>query len=193
MISKKPYKDKYFSSNMRGVLESKIDRIRLERSIAAIPSDRDRMFITCLFLTGARISEVVKRLKGSDTRTEGGVLYVHLITLKRRGRTKGMPREVPIMLTESLAPDFLSFVLLNQGILFPFTRVTGWRIVKKYFEEYFPHYFRHARSTLIMREVDNFNVNDLKVFHNWMSTRMAEVYIHGDMRDVINKMKRGSK
>jgi integrase len=176
---------------MKPSMGLKVDRKRIERVIQSIPDHRDRMFISCLFLTGARISEVVKRLRGSDTRTEGGVLFVHLITLKRRGYTKGMPREVPIMLSETLAPDFLSFVMGNEGILFPFTRITGWRIVKKHFEELFPHFFRHARSTLLMKEISTFNLDDLKVFHNWTTLKMAEVYVHGQMRDVVNKMKKG--
>jgi integrase len=170
--------------------ELKVDRRRLEALIDKVEEERDRMFLIALFLTGARISEIVKRLRGSDIRVgEKGIMYVHLITLKRRDYMKNMPREVPIKISsEVLSSDFLSYVKLNPDVLFPFSRTTGWRIVKKHFEMEFPHFFRHARSTLMLREIPNFQFHDLKIFHNWSSQAMASVYVHGELKDVVNKM-----
>ena len=150
----------------------------------------DRVFLQVLFLTGARISEVVKLLKGSDfSINKEGVVFVHLTTLKRRGEFKNMPRLVPIVSSEKYALEVFNYALAHRGVLFPFSRMTGWRIVKRYFKDAFPHYFRHARSTLLLRDFETFGLNDLKTYHNWGSLTMAKYYVHSNVKDVVRKMK----
>ena len=168
----------------------KVDRDYIEAEVLSIPNPTHRAFLATLFLTGARISEVVGNLKGSDVSVRDGICYAHLITLKKRKPHVGLPREVPIMPTETLYPVFWNYAKERPGVLFSFTRQWGWCIVKKYMILYFPHWFRHARSTVLMREIDNFNLADLKTFHNWSSIAMADVYVQGELKTIVNKMKK---
>lgn len=107
------------------------ERRRALAAMEALPPDQ-ALFALTLAWTGARISEVLA-LGASSFDLDGGKVAIR--TLKRR---RPMVREVP------LPPDLLRALdrrfglrggRLDRGVLdaplWPFSRITGWRLIKK--------------------------------------------------------------
>lgn len=161
--------------------------------VASVSNLRDRAFICFLYLTGARISEVVRQVRRFQVefeKIEGkSFIMVHnVITLKRR---KEIYRDIPIPVNDFETPflepliAYLNTVPSNM-FLFDFTRINGYRIVRE--KTYlFPHYFRHLRLTHLVTEY-NFSERDLTFFTGWADGRQATVYTHLDLRDIARKL-----
>lgn len=89
---------------------------------------REALFVEILLWSGARISEVLA-VRGRDVQVEAGI--VALRTLKRR---RFVVREVPLprKLVRQLAMAFgLSKAGAGDERLWPWNRVTGWRLVRR--------------------------------------------------------------
>lgn len=107
-----------------------------KRAIAKM-NDRQRAFLTLLFLAGCRVSEALA-LRSSDIRCAGDTVYVQFHRLKGSKQTD--PQELPRV-------DDMGWLCGQDGRLFPFSRSTAYRLVRRAFPELYPHYFRMNRIT----------------------------------------------
>jgi len=99
-----------------------------------------------LYGSGARISEIVRKLKPSDIELDGdGYLKINIITLKHR---KNPLREVFISPKRQWLIDSILFWKRNCPfeVLFPISRQRAWALANRYFDTK-THSFRHSDAT----------------------------------------------
>lgn len=114
-----------------------------------------RAFLEALFWSARRVSEVLL-LEQHDLTLAEGILFANIWHLKKHkykkgkfaGKSKNYKRVQEIPMTRYLYP-----LLDRPGKVFPFSRQTGWRIVKDAFPQLYPHYFRLNMRTIIGIEV----------------------------------------
>lgn len=99
-------------------------------------------FLTILFFAGVRVSEALA-LNSKDIRCVQDFVYIDFF------RLKGSKQTDPIPLPKI---DALSWLCSQEGKLFPFCRMTAFRLVKSVFPDLYPHYFRANRFTKISEE-----------------------------------------
>lgn len=152
-----------------------------------------RAFICFMYLTGARISEVVKEVKKYqlEYQTINKVPFLIVNNVKTLKRRTPVYRRIPIPLTRKeggFVKSFIDYVepLPKETVLFNFSRKFAWKLIrdKTYL---FPHYLRHVRLTHLKTEY-GYDALDLKQFTGWKDTRPAEVYAHLDVRNIAEKM-----
>jgi len=130
-------------------------REEVEDMISRADNERDRALIAMLYITGARISEVL-RLKRKDI--EIGEKEVRITITPLKIRSKGpliFVHTLPIPLTAPFVEHIVSYVSKIQdgeeflfcGYKKPMTRVRAWQIIKKLNQDTFPHFFRHTRAS----------------------------------------------
>ena len=100
-------------------------------------TDNRKAFLSVLFFTGCRISEALA-LTANDISCTRETIFIQFFRLKGSKQTD--PQEVP-------RADALIWLCEQHGKLFPFSRMTGYRTVKKVFYDLYPHYFRMNRIT----------------------------------------------
>lgn len=94
-------------------------------------------FLSILFFAGCRVSEALA-LTSNDISCTGDTIFIQFFRLKGSKQTD--PQELP-------RADLLLWLCEQEGKLFPFTRMTAYRTVKKIFPSLYPHYFRMNRIT----------------------------------------------
>jgi integrase len=114
-----------------------------------LPSN-ERAFLSLLFFTGCRISEALA-LTSTDISCSEDMISVSIMRLKGSKQTD--PLELPRV-------DALRWLCEQKGELFPFSRYTGDRIIKKVFPNLYAHYFRMNRITKIANKF-----SDAVVYH----------------------------
>lgn len=102
-------------------------------------NSKERAFLSVLFLTGCRISEALA-LESKDISFTHDTVYIQFFRLK--GSTQTDPIPIPLI-------EPLEWLFSREGKLFKFSRMTGYRIVKRAFPNLYPHYFRMNRITQI--------------------------------------------
>ena len=108
----------------------------LKKGIADLPEDRQAL-LSVLFFAGCRVSEALA-LTSNDITCSGETIFIQFFRLKGSKQTD--PQELP-------RADSLLWLCEQEGKLFPFSRMTAYRTVKKVFEDLYPHYFRLNRIT----------------------------------------------
>lgn len=98
------------------------ERMRFLAGVESLPQER-KLFCLVLLFTGCRISEA---LQLTVERIDGELSQLVLKTLKRRNPDE--QRAVPI--PASLATELIEFTSGKKGVVWPFSRRTGWRIIK---------------------------------------------------------------
>ena len=96
-----------------------------------------RAFLSLLFFAGCRVSEALALTSNHISCTDD-MIYIQFFRLKGSKQTD--PQEIP-------RADALNWLCGQEGKLFPFTRTTAYRLVKKCFPTLYPHYFRMNRIT----------------------------------------------
>lgn len=129
-----------------------MDYDEFKEAIAMIVKPRDRAFLTLLFFAGCRISEALA-LTPDDIDCKGKTIYVHFT------RLKGSQQTDPQQLPNADALRWLCFLDAGEKP-FPFSRTTGYRLVRRAFEDLYPHYFRMNRITKVSNEF-----SDATVYH----------------------------
>jgi integrase len=114
-----------------------------------LPSN-ERAFLTLLFFTGCRVSEIIA-LTSNDIICSEEIIQVSVTRLKGSKQTD--PLQIPRV-------DALRWLCEQKGELFPFSRYTGARIIKKVFPNLYAHYFRMNRITKIANKF-----SDAVVYH----------------------------
>ncbi len=105
-------------------------------AIAPLPIDRQAL-LSVLFFAGCRVSEALA-LTSNDINCTSDTIFIQFFRLKGSKQTD--PQELP-------RADALLWACEQEGKLFPFTRMTAYRTVKKVFADLYPHYFRMNRIT----------------------------------------------
>lgn len=114
-----------------------MDYEEFKPAIDGLEDIRDRAFMTVLFFTGVRISEA-RALTPNDITCTKETIYLQIYRLKGSKQTD--PLEIPRV-------DALHYLCGLEEDPFPFSRMTGYRIVKRCFPTLYPHYFRMNRVT----------------------------------------------
>jgi integrase len=99
--------------------------------------DNKQALLAILFFAGCRVSEALA-LTSNDINCTSDTIFIQFFRLKGSKQTD--PQEIP-------RADSLLWICEQEGKLFPFTRMTAYRAVKKAFENLYPHYFRMNRIT----------------------------------------------
>jgi site-specific recombinase XerD len=163
---------------------------------------RDRALFCLLYLTGARIGELVKRLKKGDFEfvsvRSKPFLIVELYTEKNR---RHPIRKIPIPVEkEKQLIDFVTEYLdklEGDSVVFNFTIQRAWQITKnvldnhkkKYKNKFMNanHFLRHCRLTHLVTIYD-FTDQDLVRFAGWTNSIPATTYAHLRYKDLARKM-----
>ena len=106
------------------------------KAIDDLPDDRQAL-LSILFFAGCRVSEALA-LTTDDINCTHDTIFIQFFRLKGSKQTD--PQELP-------RAGALQWLCEQEGKLFPFTRMTAYRTVKKAFENLYPHYFRMNRIT----------------------------------------------
>ena len=135
----------------------------LKEGIEDLPEDRQAL-LTLLFFAGCRISEALA-LTSNDISCSGDTVFVQFFRLKGSKQTD--PQELP-------RADALLWLCEQEGKLFPFSRVTAYRTVKKVFADLYPHYFRLNRITKTVMEF-----GDTEAYHLFGITALTIDHYRG--------------
>ena len=93
--------------------------------------------LSVLFFAGCRVSEALA-LTDDDINCTEHIIFVQFFRLKGSKQTD--PQELP-------RTEALSWMCEQKGKLFPLSRMTTYRLIKKVFPNLYPHYFRMNRIT----------------------------------------------
>ena len=175
-----------------------ISRNELEYHISmvnTIKATRDKALLAFLFLTGARISEIVRSIRKYDLNIEmhksEKFLVIYNVKCLKRKPGNIATRNIPINIERE--KQFLKFVfaytkeLKPEEYLFKFSRQAAYNVVRKFRDELFPHYFRHLRLT-DLTTLYGFNSAELRQFTGWTDDKPAAHYVHLNWRDTADKM-----
>jgi len=104
-------------------------------------NQKQQAFLSVLFFAGVRVSEATA-LTSNDISCTPDTIFITFF------RLKGSKQTDPIPLPRT---KYLSWLCEQEGKLFDFHRVTGWRIVRRAFPEpaLYPHFYRQNRITWI--------------------------------------------
>lgn len=180
MVGKKRHPLKMIVPKRREILEV----------LETIGSSRDRALIATLYLTGARVSEVLKThlLKRQIYERDDVVVFEHLPVLKKR---KPSYRDVEVI--KEIEVDFLKHIEEHWETipsddmpLFTISRERCWQIIKRL--GWFPHFLRHSRATHLAKA--GFDTGRIMAFFKWspQSTAVAMNYTHLSQEDIYSKL-----
>lgn len=115
------------------------------------------------------------------------MLVKNVLSLKTKSINR---RNIPVPIERDIE---LKKLILNyigdkgdDFILFPYSRITAFRRVRKY-TGYFPHYFRHIRNTILTQDY-GLNEWQLKLWNGWTSSTSASYYVQLNWQDVANAL-----
>lgn len=153
-------------------------------------NDRDKALFSMLFLTGARVSELLAIRKINvmiEDKYGEKFINIRLKTLKQRGERKNKPRVIPILYRDNTTflNPFLRYIQLRDEPferVFKISRVWVWHQAKKYGLGK-PHNLRH--SFITEKAAEGFTPYEVKEMGGWASTRMIDRYQHAFMKEQL--------
>ncbi len=169
-------------------IESIWTREKINDVISNIKDKKHRAFLSLLYLTAGRISEVLEVKKLNITNfVSKGVVYLKTKMINEKNRNI-KTKDVPFVEEDVLVKNILDYKkdLKYHQKLFDFSRVTGWRLLVKY-TGLWPHSFRHFRLTELAVVYD-FNEIDLMKLAGWSTPTMARIYVRKKVADIADKM-----
>lgn len=168
-----------------------VDEVDRARELAGDDA-RLRLLIDFLWLTGARISEVLA-LKVEDIDWRGR--SVSMPTLKRRIDD---PAKVPrrgLPLPNDFLGDLAVYIRTRKGevtpksLIFPIKRIMAWRSLKRILiaagvdpKRAFPHAFRHGHALHALQQGVPINVVQLTLGHTSLLT--TQIYVRATGKDI---------
>jgi len=183
-----------------------LNRPALLAKIRQMSSKRNRALAAFIYLTGARISEIlgtIKRIPDSpdieiipikkediEIIESDDLMIVHNVACLKR-KDKLPRRTIPIIMSQErgFVDIFLSHFndLQDEDNLFNIKRKQAWNIINKELG-IFCHFLIHERCTHLVTH-KAFTDLDLKQFRGWSSTMMASTYTHLNYTDLARKMR----
>ncbi len=154
---------------------------------------RLRALFCILYLTGARINEVLRSLKKDDidildVEKDGKKRQIMLVTLRNEKNKQRKYKKIPVPVDKEreLITYFLDYVdSIEEDVLFNFTEQNAWKqMIKKIGVN--PHFLRHIRLTHLVTEYD-FNEYLLGMFAGWTDIRPAKHYMELKWKDILQK------
>jgi integrase len=154
-----------------------------------IKSLKTRALFIILYLTGGRISEVVKSIAKCDV-SEPTIDGKKIMIIRMRNRKNKrtlfknqvivyeMEKELVDMLKEFIDPKDI------EDIFFNYSYVRAWKVLKKYVG-YNPHWIRHIRLTHLVTYFD-FNDRELVTFAGWSNSDPAREYVKMRISDLVH-------
>jgi len=180
-----------YQREMQSRPELILDHANIVSFIMGIPHQRDSALMALLYLTGGRVSEVVKVIARRDivftVRSNREVMLVRMPNRKNK-RTLNKTQPVPIDQERVLAGLIQSFISTfdDDVPIFDITPSRAWQITRKY--GYNPHMMRHLRLTHLVIMYD-FNEQLLIRFAGWTDGRPAKHYMELKWSDLLDKMR----
>ena len=111
-----------------------MDYKEFEQGLVDLPQDR-QAFLSVLFFAGIRVSEALALTSDAISCTPD-TIYIQFFRLKGSKQTD--PTPIPRTI-------YTSWLCNQEGKLFPWCRKTGYNIVHRVFEGFYPHFFRQNR------------------------------------------------
>lgn len=160
---------------------------RLDRTISKTDKDGKKVQVREPIFTRKKVGDSIKKKQFEYTRD---TIIIHNVRcLKRRKRAT---RSIPIVVTRQEEP-FIKYIMdyLNtlkpEDKLFPITRARANQILEKV--ELYPHYLRHLRATHLVTN-NGFDTEHLKKFFGWSSGDTAANYVHLNVTDLVQKLRK---
>ena len=147
------------------------------RMVSEADTPAFRALIIVLWLYGMRIGEAL-RLEKKDFTIYRRSMTLHIALEKKRKDGSPLIAAHNVKLSDN-APYYQNLSEFIQaspdGRLFPLSRWTARRKVKKLLNECSPHFFRHSRASRLAAQTDN--VLELVDWFGWADPRPAMRYI----------------
>lgn len=161
----------------------------------SIQNIQDKAFISFLYLTGARIGEVVRRFNVGNIliqKEQGQIIYIFRIYIEKKRTSSQGYRNVPIPYEsykeyiEAIKDYILVARIKDDMTLFPFSRVTGWKKCENWLG-FNPHWLRHTRITHLVQEY-GFTDQQLVAWTGWKDSRPASTYTHLNWKNLVQNL-----
>lgn len=158
------------------VPERKLELSEVQKMIEYTSNKRDKLIMKTLFVTGIRISELV-RMKKSDIKRINGKVYFKFIAKGNKERN--------IILQEDICRELLGFKSA-QNSLFGIGKRQVEKIIARISNEALgktvtPHMFRHGFATELMNQKVSFSKIQEVLGHELIATTLK--YIHNERND----------
>jgi hypothetical protein len=150
---------------------------------------------SCLFATGARISEAklfrkelfnLQKINGEDF-----LLGEGLPTLKKGSKATPIMRRrtIPMLASEPTTVTFIKFLDRSDSVLFPHSRNWYWTLMNRYRSDWWPHRFRTERASQLVTEY-GYEIAHLVKFFNWSGPTEALGYVRLSPENLAEAMRR---
>jgi integrase len=132
-----------------------------------------KALVVLLWYTGSRISELLELRKQHFT-IKDNILYV-TVKAKKHGTPRN-PFQLHMKLPYvNLIAERTKNVRGNRKV-FPITRQTAWRIIKRVAPKKYPHYFRLNRTVKFLNNPD-VTMNEIRQWMAWKSIKTVDHYL----------------
>lgn len=156
--------------------------------------ERDKALFGFLYLSAARIGEVVRKITKEQVkfvvyRDKPFMRIEHVLCEKRRGEIHRVIPS-PIWNEKEITGHIISWMekMPPNKPLFRISRQRAWTIINKKYGLY-NHYFRHCRLTHLVT-VYGYNDQELTKYAGWVNSKMASTYSHLMVKDLMDKAMR---
>lgn len=160
--------------------------------VARAKCQRDKALVSVLFLTGQRISEILKLTRKDvivDPSRPNRIIISFLIQKRKRKRIKDnvyvpvtnplIPRHrIPLDMSLPFMGDFVKWVnnFSEPDVrIFKITRQHAWAIIKALNPNTFPHFFRHTKISMLAEK--GASGPELMTWAGWSDLRPAGRYL----------------
>lgn len=162
---------------IKGVREDILSEEEVLSMIDRCVELEEKSLISLLFLSGARISEILS-LKKKDFWTDGNHLMIRIPSLKRK---EVIPYKHTLFLPLNRDPYISHIIYQVKSIEFSsqkvwsYSRNRAWRLIKRLDKESWLHLFRHTRATLLAEK--GATEAQLCAWFGWVDGRPAKNYV----------------